>query len=70
MVDLSDRDVDYYDLYNSIYNEKDLKYVTNPFKQDDGFPCNSTRIITSFKPVDQLGWGRNQRPFPFNFNVS
>jgi hypothetical protein len=22
----------YYDLYNSIYNEKDLKYVTNPFK--------------------------------------
>jgi hypothetical protein len=22
----------YYDLYNSIYNEKDLLYVTNPFK--------------------------------------
>lgn len=29
----------YYDLYNSIYNEKDLKYVTNPFKQQDGFPA-------------------------------
>ena len=29
----------YYDLYNSIYNEKDLKYVTNPFNQDDGFPA-------------------------------
>ena len=25
----------YYDLYNSIYNEKDLKYVTNPFNQDE-----------------------------------
>ena len=31
----------YYDLYNSIYNEKDLKYVTNPFKQDDGFPATA-----------------------------
>nr|DAE43735.1 MAG TPA: portal protein [Caudoviricetes sp.] len=31
----------YYDLYNSIYNEKDLKYVTNPFKQKDGFPATA-----------------------------
>ena len=31
----------YYDLYNSIYNEKDLKYVTNPFNQDDGFPATT-----------------------------
>jgi len=29
----------YYDLYNSVYSEKDLKYVTNPFNQDDGFPA-------------------------------
>ena len=27
----------YNDLYNSVYSEKDLKYVTNPFNQDDGF---------------------------------
>nr|DAD56652.1 MAG TPA: portal protein [Caudoviricetes sp.] len=31
----------YYDLYNSIYDEKDLKYVTNPFKQKDGFPATA-----------------------------
>ena len=31
----------YYDLYNSVYNEKDLKYVTNPFKQNDGFPATA-----------------------------
>jgi hypothetical protein len=31
----------YYDLYNSIYNEKDLLYVTNPFKQKDGFPATA-----------------------------
>ena len=29
----------YYALYNSIYNEKDLKYATNPFNQDVGFPA-------------------------------
>ena len=37
----SDEMQTYYDLYNSIYNEKDLKYVTNPFKQDDGFPATA-----------------------------
>ena len=31
----------YYDLYNGIYDEKDLKYVTNPFKQNDGFPATA-----------------------------
>ena len=29
----------YYNLYNSIFDEKDLKAVTNPFKVDDGFPA-------------------------------
>ena len=28
-----------YDLYNGIFNEADLKYVTNPFKVDDSFPA-------------------------------
>jgi len=29
-----------YDLYNGIFNEADLKYVTNPFKVDDSFPAS------------------------------
>jgi hypothetical protein len=28
-----------YDLYNGIFKEEDLKYVTNPFKVDDSFPA-------------------------------
>ena len=30
-----------YGLYNSEYSEDDLKYVTNPFKVEDGFPVQS-----------------------------
>jgi hypothetical protein len=29
----------YYDLYNSVFNEKDFKRITNPFKVEDGFPA-------------------------------
>ena len=48
----SDEMQTYYDLYNSIYNEKDLKYVTNPFKQDDGFPATAQdyNIIKPYAP--------------------
>ena len=55
----------YYDLYNSIYNEKDLKYVTNPFKQDDGFPATAQdyNIIKSY--IDQLLGEETKRPFNF-----
>lgn len=28
-----------YDLYNGIFNEEDLKYVSNPYKVDDSFPA-------------------------------
>lgn len=56
----------YYDLYNSIYNEKDLKYVTNPFKQDDGFPATA-QDYNIIKPyVDQLLGEETKRPFNFN----
>lgn len=55
----------YYDLYNSIYNEKDLKYVTNPFKQDDGFPATA-QDYNIIKPyVDQLLGEESKRPFNF-----
>ena len=55
----------YYDLYNSIYNEKDLKYVTNPFKQNDGFPATA-KDYNIIKPyVDQLLGEETKRPFNF-----
>ena len=61
----SDEMQTYYDLYNSIYNEKDLKYVTNPFKQDDGFPAMAQDYI--IKPyVDQLLGEETKRPFNFH----
>ena len=62
----SDEMQTYYDLYNSIYNEKDLKYVTNPFKQDDGFPAMAQdyNIINPY--VDQLLVEETKRPFNFH----
>ena len=62
----SDERQTYYDLYNSIYNEKDLKYVTNPFKQDDGFPAMA-QDYNIIKPyVDQLLGEETKRPFNFH----
>lgn len=62
----SDEMQTYYDLYNSIYNEKDLKYVTNPFKQDDGFPAiaQDYNIIKPY--IDQLLGEETKRPFNFH----
>lgn len=62
----SDEMQTYYDLYNSIYNEKDLKYVTNPFKQDDGFPAMA-QDYNIIKPyVDQLLGEETKRHFNFH----
>lgn len=62
----SDEMQTYYDLYNSIYNEKDLKYVTNPFKQNDGFPAMA-QDYNIIKPyVDQLLGEETKRPFNFH----
>ena len=57
----------YYDLYNSIYNEKDLKYVTNPFKQQDGFPAMA-QDYNIIKPKIDLLLGEGTKR-PFNFRV-
>lgn len=63
--DRSDEMQTYYDLYNSIYNEKDLMYVTNPFKQDDGFPATA-QDFNIIKPyIDQLLGEETKRPFNF-----
>lgn len=62
----SDEMQTYYDLYNSIYNEKDLKYVTNPFKQDDGFPAMA-QDYNIIKPyIDQLLGEETKRSFNFH----
>ena len=46
--------------------EKDLKYVTNPFKQDDGFPAMA-QDYNIIKPyVDQLLGEETKRPFNFH----
>ena len=55
----------YYDLYNSIYNEKDLKYVTNPFKQNDGFPATAQDYNIIKPKVDLLLGEETKRPFTF-----
>lgn len=62
----SDEMQTYYDLYNSIYNEKDLKYVTNPFKQDDGFPAMAQDYNIVKPYVDQLLGEETKRPFNFH----
>lgn len=58
----------YYDLYNSIYDEKDLKYVTNPFKQKDGFPATAQNYNIIKPKIDLLLGEETKRPF--NFRVS
>lgn len=55
----------YYDLYNSIYNEKDLKYVTNPFKQQDGFPAVAQDYNIIKPKIDLLLGEETKRPFNF-----
>ena len=57
----------YYDLYNSIFDEKDLKYVTDPFKQDDGFPATA-QDFNIIRPKIDLLLGEETK-HPFNFRV-
>lgn len=55
----------YYDLYNSMYSEKDLKYVTNPFKQQDGFPAMAQDYNIIKPKIDLLLGEETKRPFNF-----
>ena len=56
----------YYDLYNSIYNEKDLKYVTNPYKQMEGFPATAKEFNIIRGKIDLLIGEETKRPFQYN----
>lgn len=55
----------YYNLYNSIYNEKDLLYVTNPFKQKDSFPATAQDYNIIKPKIDLLLGEETKRPFNF-----
>lgn len=55
----------YYNLYNSIYDEKDLLYVTNPFKQNDGFPATAQDYNIIKPKIDLLLGEETKRPFNF-----
>lgn len=55
----------YYNLYNSIFDEKDLKAVTNPFKVDDGFPATPQDYNIIRPKVDLLVGEETKRPFNF-----
>ena len=55
-----------YDLYLGIFDEKDLKYVTDPFDQADGFPA-MTHNMNIIKPkIDLLVGEETKRPLRFN----
>lgn len=56
----------YYDLYNGIYNLKDLKYVTDPFLQEDGFPATAKEFNIIRGKIDLLLGEETKRPFNYN----
>ena len=47
-----------YDLYNSVFDEKDLRYVTDPYKVEDGFPASLQNFNIIRPKVDLLKIGR------------
>lgn len=52
-----------YGLYNSVYDEEDLKYVTNPFKVEDGFPAKTQDMNIIRPKIDLLIGEESKRPF-------
>lgn len=55
----------YYDLYNSIFDEKDFKRITNPFKVADGFPATPQDFNIIRPKVDLLIGEETKRPLNF-----
>jgi len=51
-----------YDLYNGIFNESDLKYVTNPFKVDDSFPATLQNFNIIRPKINLLLGEESKRP--------
>lgn len=55
----------YYNLYNSIFDEKDFKKITNPFKVEDGFPATPQDFNIIRPKVDLLIGEETKRPMNF-----
>lgn len=53
------------DLYHSIYDEKDIQYVTNPFKVKDGFPASPHNFNIIKPKIDLLVGELSKRPDSF-----
>jgi hypothetical protein len=57
-----------YDLYNSIFDKNDLKYVTDPFNQEDGFPASPQNFNIIKPKIDLLIGEETKRPD--NYKIS
>lgn len=55
----------YYNLYNSIFDEKDFKSITNPFRVEDGFPATPHDFNIIRPKVDLLIGEETKRPLNF-----
>lgn len=55
----------YYNLYNSVFDEKDFKSITNPFKVEDGFPATPHDFNIIRPKVDLLIGEETKRPLNF-----
>lgn len=55
----------YYNLYNSIFDEKDFKKITNPFKVQDGFPATPQDFNIIRPKIDLLIGEETKRPMNF-----
>lgn len=55
----------YYNLYNSIFDEKDFKRITNPFKVEDGFPATPQDFNIIRPKIDLLIGEETKRPLNF-----
>ena len=55
----------YYNLYNSIFDEKDFKSITNPFKVEDCFPATPHDFNIIRPKVDLLIGEETKRPLNF-----
>lgn len=55
----------YYDLYNSIFDEKDFRRITNPFRVDDSFPATPQDFNIIRPKIDLLIGEETKRPMNF-----
>lgn len=54
-----------YELYNSNFNEHDLKHVTDPFKVDDSFPITLQEMNIIRPKIDLLVGEESKRPLNY-----